>query len=68
MTELNDKLIGRSLIVVSHRVSALQEMDEILVLREGEIIARGTHEELLKTSAYYKKTWDLQQNDQEASV
>jgi ATP-binding cassette subfamily B multidrug efflux pump len=68
MSELNDKLIDRSLIVVSHRISALQEMDEILVLKEGEIIARGTHEELLKSSSYYKQTWDLQQNDREASA
>lgn len=68
MSELNDKLIDRSLIVVSHRISALQDMDEILVLKEGEIIARGTHDELLTSSSYYKQTWDLQQNDREASA
>ncbi|MBU2864044.1 ABC transporter ATP-binding protein/permease [Reinekea forsetii] len=68
MSELSSKLVDRSLVVVSHRVSALQEMDEILVLNEGEIIARGTHSELLKTSSYYQQTWELQQNDQEASA
>jgi ATP-binding cassette subfamily B protein len=68
MTELNDKLVDRSLIVVSHRISALQEMDEILVLKDGEIIARGNHQHLLSNSPYYKQTWELQQNEQEASA
>ena len=63
MSELNNKLTARSLIVVSHRISALQDMDEILVLKEGKIIARGKHQQLLTDSAYYKQTWDLQQNE-----
>ncbi|BCE00716.1 ABC transporter ATP-binding protein [Marinicellulosiphila megalodicopiae] len=65
MSELNNKLVNRSLIVVSHRISALQDMDEILVLKEGEIIARGQHLQLLKDCAYYKQTWDLQQNEKQ---
>ncbi|MCJ8312452.1 MAG: ABC transporter ATP-binding protein [Saccharospirillaceae bacterium] len=65
MGELNNKLVDRSLIVVSHRISALQDMDEILVLKEGEIIARGKHQQLLKDSAYYKQTWQLQQSEQQ---
>ena len=65
MHELNDKLVDRSLIVVSHRISALQDMDEILVLKEGEIIARGKHTQLLSDSAYYKQTWELQQNEKQ---
>ncbi len=54
---------GQSLLVVSHRVSALESMDTILVLQKGEIIAQGTHQELLKSSEYYLNTWRLQQQD-----
>lgn len=53
----------KSLLVVSHRISALEYMDEILVLEQGQIIARGTHAELLASSPYYRETWELQQHD-----
>ncbi|NQV98131.1 MAG: ABC transporter ATP-binding protein [Rhodospirillales bacterium] len=53
----------KSLLVVSHRISALETMDEILVMDEGRIIARGTHAQLLATSGYYRETWELQQHN-----
>ncbi len=53
----------QSLLVVSHRVSALEYMDNILVLEQGEITARGTHAELLKSSRYYRETWELQRHE-----
>ena len=56
---INDK----SLLVVSHRISALENMDEILVLEQGKIIARGTHSQLLASSSYYRETWELQQHN-----
>ncbi len=52
----------KSLLVVSHRISALENMDEILILAQGKIIARGTHRELLTTSPYYRETWELQKH------
>lgn len=55
----------KSLMVVSHRISALEYMDEILVLEEGQIIARGSHTQLLASSRYYRETWDLQKHDPE---
>ncbi|MEH6445349.1 MAG: ABC transporter ATP-binding protein [Oceanospirillaceae bacterium] len=57
------RMQGQSLLVVSHRVSALEYMDNILVLDQGEIIARGTHSQLLKSSSYYRQTWELQQHE-----
>jgi ATP-binding cassette subfamily B multidrug efflux pump len=60
-----NRIQGQSLLVVSHRVSALEYMDKILVLEHGEIIARGTHTQLLDSSAYYRKTWELQQHESE---
>jgi ATP-binding cassette subfamily B protein len=58
-----NRMQGQSLLVVSHRVSALEYMDNILVLDKGEIIARGTHTQLLKSSSYYRETWELQQHE-----
>jgi ATP-binding cassette subfamily B protein len=58
-----NRIVGQSLLVVSHRVSALEYMDKILVLQQGEIIARGTHAELLESSDYYRETWELQQHE-----
>ncbi len=61
--------IGRqSVLVVSHRISALENLDKILVLHNGEIIARGTHEQLLNSSDYYRETWELQQFEVEESA
>lgn len=63
-----NRIQGQSLLVVSHRVSALEYMDKILVLDQGEIIARGTHAELLESSRYYRETWELQQHESETAA
>jgi ATP-binding cassette subfamily B multidrug efflux pump len=57
---------GKSLLVVSHRISALEKMDEILVMEQGKIIARGTHTQLLASSSYYLEIWELQQHNSSA--
>ncbi|MGB5446312.1 MAG: ABC transporter ATP-binding protein, partial [Psychromonas sp.] len=62
------RLKKQSALVVSHRVSALEYMDEIMVLNEGKLIAKGSHETLLKTCPYYYQTWQLQQNETEAKA
>ena len=63
-----ERIQGQSLLVVSHRVSALEYMDKVLVLDKGEIIARGSHAELLESSSYYRETWELQQHETEAAA
>jgi ATP-binding cassette subfamily B protein len=62
------RLKGQSALVVSHRVSALEYMDEIIVLHQGRIIAQGSHDELLKSCPYYYETWQLQQNESEEAL
>ncbi|MCC4815735.1 ABC transporter permease [Vibrio lentus] len=65
---LFNRLKNQSVLVVSHRVNALEYMDEIIVLNEGKVIAKGDHDTLLKTCAYYYDTWQLQQNEVEAAA
>ncbi|CAH0530398.1 ABC transporter ATP-binding protein [Vibrio hippocampi] len=62
------QLTHQSMLVVSHRVSALEYMDEIMVLDQGKIIASGDHQTLLETCSYYRNTWQLQQNETEAQA
>ena len=50
----------RTTVAIAHRLSTIKNADEICVLHEGQIVERGTHEELLKIDSYYKKLHDMQ--------
>ena len=49
-----------TMLVVAHRLSTIQHSDNIIVIRKGEIIEEGTHQELLKQQGYYYKLYKLQ--------
>ena len=50
----------RTTVAIAHRLSTIKNADEICVLHEGQIVERGTHEELLSHNGYYKKLHDMQ--------
>jgi ATP-binding cassette, subfamily B, multidrug efflux pump len=61
-------LRGRTAIVIAHRLSTVQNVDEILVMHRGRIRERGSHAELLARRDLYWRLYQLQYKDQEAAV
>ncbi len=51
---------GRTTFVIAHRLSTIQSADQILVLEHGEIVERGTHQELLAKNGRYRQLYDKQ--------
>ncbi|MDR3941261.1 MAG: ABC transporter ATP-binding protein, partial [Gemmiger sp.] len=51
---------GRTSFIVAHRLSTIKNADQILVMKAGNIIERGTHEELLAQGGFYKQLYESQ--------
>ncbi len=59
MDDLLNSTDDRALILITHRPVGLDRMDEIIVLEDGVIVDRGTHEDLLERSTRYQRMWGL---------
>jgi ATP-binding cassette subfamily B protein len=59
--ELERISVGRTTLVIAHRLSTVMDADMILVLNHGRIVERGTHRELLAAAGEYSRMWALQQ-------
>ncbi|WP_460204225.1 ABC transporter ATP-binding protein [Scytonema sp. NUACC21] len=57
---LNKLLSGRTAIIIAHRLSTIRNVDRIFVLKQGELIEQGSHEELLHTGGMYATLHNLQ--------
>ena len=51
---------GRTSFIVAHRLSTIREADVILVMKDGSIIEKGTHEELLEKKGFYANLYESQ--------
>jgi ATP-binding cassette subfamily B protein len=56
----------RTSIVIAHRLSTVVDADEIVVLSEGRVAERGTHQQLLRKQGLYAEMWTRQQSEREA--
>jgi ATP-binding cassette subfamily B multidrug efflux pump len=61
LTNLKASRKGKTTVIAAHRLSSVMHAKEILVLDEGKIIERGTHQELLALNGWYQKMWEKQQ-------
>ena len=58
---INNMMQNRTSIVIAHRLSTIRHANEIIVLQHGEIVERGTHDELMTLGGFYKRLVDMQE-------
>ncbi|MEI7735853.1 MAG: ABC transporter ATP-binding protein [Ferruginibacter sp.] len=58
---INNLMSNRTSIVIAHRLSTIRHANEIIVLQKGEIVERGTHDELIAHNGFYKRLVDMQE-------
>ena len=59
-SRLDDLVSGRTTFAIAHRLSTVRYADQILVLEDGEIVERGTHDDLLEANGLYASLWNVQ--------
>jgi ATP-binding cassette subfamily B protein len=57
---LDQTMTNRTSLVIAHRLSTIRNADQILVVDDGRIVQRGTHEELLVTGGLYRSLYETQ--------
>lgn len=60
LDNINKNTQGITMIISAHRISQIKDLDEIIVLDEGQIVERGTHEELIKEGKWYSRQYENQ--------
>jgi ATP-binding cassette subfamily B protein/ATP-binding cassette subfamily C protein/ATP-binding cassette subfamily B multidrug efflux pump len=61
LSHLRDARLGRTVVIVSHRLSAVLDADQILVLQHGQVTERGRHDKLVELNGWYASQWRYQQ-------
>jgi len=65
---LEELMANRTTLVIAHRLSTIEKADLILVMKDGQIVERGTHAELIQQRGYYANLYSLQFNEPRIAV
>ncbi|MFA9465700.1 MAG: ABC transporter ATP-binding protein [Velocimicrobium sp.] len=65
---LSELLKNKTVIMIAHKLSTIKDVEQILVINDGQVCERGTHKELLSRSKIYAKLWDLQQSTESWNI
>jgi len=57
---LRELMKDKTVIVIAHRLSTIMQMDRIIVMADGKVVDKGTHDQLLKKAGIYRKLWSIQ--------
>jgi ATP-binding cassette subfamily B protein len=68
LEDLRQRMLGRTTIFISHRVSTVRHADQIAVVMDGKVMELGRHEDLLEKHGYYMSLWQKQQLEEELAV
>ena len=60
--------VGKTVLVIAHRLHTIMNADKICVIKQGELVAEGRHEELLQSSEEYKRLWNAAKESMEWEV
>lgn len=67
LKNIKEQRKGKTTIIIAHRISAIEDLDHIIILDNGEIVGFGNHEELLDSNKYYQDIVKLQQLEKEVN-
>jgi len=65
LENLRTTRVGKTTILIAHRISTIEQMDKILFIEDGRVVAMDTHEKLYETCPSYRKMVDLQKLEEE---
>jgi ATP-binding cassette subfamily B protein len=57
---MDDLMKGRTSFIIAHRLSTVRNADRILVMKDGEIVEQGSHEQLLQANGFYTALYNSQ--------
>lgn len=63
---LNRRMKGKTTLIISHRLTSVQEADKILILKDGAVLEFGDHKTLLENKLFYKEVFDIQSSIEES--